>query len=271
MKLLALMASEELGKKLKAIAADVGFDFIWYKHAQKAMDNLEEIAPDAACISALDFPRHWKTFVAHSRDSAGHTFPIMLLKGKGWTDDEAEKAKALEISALANADSPDALDETAIRNFLHALQPELQIPEAAPPAEAAPEAATPPSDDTAPASDATASAQSAGAAPEEEVILPFKSKRFFFAFNDPLTDALVSGEVSSITDETLNFIPDEASLAVALHDNSVLRLCTLRAGRDFLSPVCRISVSAFVNSEHTIDFVSFPEGEKERLVDYLKS
>ncbi|MDR1588437.1 MAG: hypothetical protein LBS57_13370, partial [Treponema sp.] len=66
MKLMAICASlESLGgiAEGRGIAGDnqlsIPIEIIHYSQALKAMDNIEEINPDAIIISACDFPRHW--------------------------------------------------------------------------------------------------------------------------------------------------------------------------------------------------------------------
>ncbi len=58
----AILISEmlESSQELKPFLKGYDFDLIHYRTPLKAMDNLEEISPDAIIINTIDFPRHWK-------------------------------------------------------------------------------------------------------------------------------------------------------------------------------------------------------------------
>ena len=78
-----------------------GFDIIRYRSAVKAIENLEEIEPDAVFISAVDFPRHWKTLTQFMRaDAKRDDTLIVLITDARFSADDADKAAHLGVQAI---------------------------------------------------------------------------------------------------------------------------------------------------------------------------
>ena len=67
MKALLVLEDKEKLSLLNKKLTETGYDTICYQWLLKALDNIEEIAPHLIFISAIDYPRHWKTFVQHVR------------------------------------------------------------------------------------------------------------------------------------------------------------------------------------------------------------
>ena len=113
-----------------------GFVFIHYTNPIKAMDNLDEVAPDIVLFSAADYPRHWKPFLLLYRQGVWEDTksddaeeadqprrPFILLKGLNFNEDEASKAGALEVNAIVKEDfsSPEELSllEDVLARYSH--------------------------------------------------------------------------------------------------------------------------------------------------------
>ena len=79
---LLIAASDYIEELVKVHLEPLGFDHVRYRQVLKAMDNIDEINPDAILISAEDFPRHWKTLVKHVRNEHQRDkVSIIILKG----------------------------------------------------------------------------------------------------------------------------------------------------------------------------------------------
>ncbi|MDR3201053.1 MAG: hypothetical protein LBT68_06295 [Spirochaetales bacterium] len=111
MKVLLVADREELKLFLEKELALRGARLVHYWHPIKAMDNVDEMAPEMIIFSARDFPRHWKPFLvyfrAHSPEAA--KIPFVLLRGESFSDDEVKKAEYLGVSDVL----PEALDNPA--------------------------------------------------------------------------------------------------------------------------------------------------------------
>jgi DNA-binding NarL/FixJ family response regulator len=100
----------------RIFSSQPGYETFAYTILLKALDNIEEIKPDIVCISAVDYPRHWKLFVRYLRSPLFIPAPaIVLLTDKKFDADEHQKANALDIkkcidvSILEQCDSVDSL------------------------------------------------------------------------------------------------------------------------------------------------------------------
>ena len=115
MKLMAICASlESLGGIAEDTRLSIPLETIHYSQALKAMDNIEEVNPDAIIISACDFPRHWKTIVQFVRqDRSRRGCPIIVLHADTFTAEDADKAYVTGVNSMV----PDSLSpqEKAVR------------------------------------------------------------------------------------------------------------------------------------------------------------
>ena len=82
MKALLLIESDRIANIARFYLRPLGFETIRYRNPVKALDNLEEIDPEAVIMSARDFPRHWKAIAQTIRAEKGKDgCVIVLLKG----------------------------------------------------------------------------------------------------------------------------------------------------------------------------------------------
>ena len=107
MKLITICADpESLGGIAEDSPLPAPVEIIHYSQALKAMDNIEEIDPDAIIINACDFPRHWKTIVQFVRqERARKNCPIIVLHSDTFTGEDADKAYVIGINGMV----PDSL------------------------------------------------------------------------------------------------------------------------------------------------------------------
>ena len=87
-----------------------GAETIVYRWLLKALDNVEEIAPDVVVISTAEYPRHWKTFVQFTKSGIGGVVPrVILYNSRPMNDDEKEKARSLGVYGMFSS-----LDESGL-------------------------------------------------------------------------------------------------------------------------------------------------------------
>ena len=230
MKLLLVLSSENTFFHISLYVRPLGFDLIWYRQAFKAMDNIDEIDPHAIILSARDFPRHWKTIVQFIRnDRSRKECPIILLKGKDFSVEEASKASFMGVSGIVT-DTLDNLSE--ITKLQGILTRYLAVDER----------------------------RRSGRFRVE----PWQ--RFGFAFTCPSDNSLVTGEIKDISPGGFSFLPDNLLLMRDINLNMELKECSLRTGDLFLSPVCRLARTGRIIS---MEYLSFPNGEKEIYTKYM--
>lgn len=179
-----------------------GFDIIRYRSAVKALDNVDEIAPDALFISAVDFPRHWKTLVQFIRADAKYADAvIVLLTGERFGQEDADKALKIGVQAIIS-DNPGAEDETRLERIFSRYQPSLLD--------------------------------------ESWLVHTGLAERAAFLFTNPRNDTIVTGKVDGLGPSELRFRPDAPSSVADLSPDETLDQCSLKLDGTILAPVCRV-------------------------------
>jgi methylmalonyl-CoA mutase cobalamin-binding subunit len=232
MKLLLVLGDDDSHKLIAHYVKSLGFEVIRYTHILKAMDNIDEIDPNAIIISARDFPRHWKTMVQFVRNErAKDACPIILLTGENFPVEEASKASFLGISGSITETLENS---TQIRQLQEILTRYIPMDEKY---------------------------------QDHHFYTEFWQK-FGFVFVHPENLTLITGEVKDISSDGLSFLPDNSSLVIDMTLNMKLSECSLRAGDSILSPVCRLTRKG---PSLSMAFLSFPIGEQAILNKYMES
>jgi len=232
MKLLLVLGDDDTYKLITHYVKPLGFDFIRYTHVLKAMDNIDEIDPQAIIISARDFPRHWKimtNFVRNER--AKDCCPLIVLKGNNFPIEEVSKASFLGVSGIVAESLEKAVEISRLQDILSRYMP-------------------------------------TGEKRRTRRFHVEAWQRFGLVFTHPNTHTLITGTVKDISPGGLSFLPDNSSLLSNIILNTELAECSLRAGDSILSPICHLNKTGRVIS---LIFFSFPEGEQEALNSYLES
>ncbi len=108
MKTLLILEDKELSKTLMLSLKSLGMSVLHYRDPIKALDNLPELDPDAVLISAVDYPRHWKPIAAAIRATKDRSScMIVLIKGNYFSFEEAAKAALLEINGVVQSNLQD--------------------------------------------------------------------------------------------------------------------------------------------------------------------
>lgn len=74
-------------------------DIIVYKWLLKALDNIEEIAPDVIILNTAEYPRHWKTLVQFAKSGIGsEKVCVFLYEPVPLSNEDFMKAEALDVN-----------------------------------------------------------------------------------------------------------------------------------------------------------------------------
>lgn len=232
MKLLLVMGSDDTQNLISHYVKPLGFELIHYSHVIKAMDNIDEVDPSAIIISARDFPRHWKIMVQFVRsERSKERCPIIILKGNNFSVEEASKASYLGVSGIVTEALENSAEIDRLQGILSRYMP----------------------------TDEKRRSHRRRTEPWQ---------RFGFVFTRPEDSILVTGEVEDVSSGGLAFLPDIPALMKDINLNMELGDCSFRAGDSILSPRCRLARTGRLVS---LEFLSFPAGEKETLNTYIEN
>jgi hypothetical protein len=232
MKLLLVLGSDDTYDLISIYLRPLGFDLIRYQHAVKAMDNIDEIDPSGIIISAEDFPRHWKVLVQFVR--AGRSkedCPIILLKGGNFSMEEASKAFYLGVNGMVSEDLNNSVEIDRLQSILGRYVPVEEK--------------------------------------RKTRRIPVRPwNRLGLLFSNPFHRSIITGDIKTISNTGAAFRPEHPSLMEGIKADLELSGCSLRAGEYILSPVCKVVRMGRIIS---LEFISFPEGERETLEAYLET
>ena len=98
MKALVISDRQEIIDFVTPLLKDKGFDLIHYRWIIKALDNIEEIQPDVIVLSAMEYPRHWKTLAGFVQSGiGGNDVKMYLYDTTPLSTEDAEKAGDLGV------------------------------------------------------------------------------------------------------------------------------------------------------------------------------
>jgi hypothetical protein len=204
MKALLLVENDRIAEIIRFYLRPLGFEVLRYRNPVKAVDNLDEIEPDAVVVSARDFPRHWKIVAQTIRAVHDKTeCVIVLLKGEHFPFEEAAKAAHLGINGVVKDDLDDRREQG---HFQRLLKRYVTVEESR-------------------ASDR---------------IAPSPWDRLDFMFAHPKTLVPVGGRLETVSSSGLSFIPDSSALVADLEAGDVIDDCSMRVGDRILTLSCRI-------------------------------
>ncbi len=222
MKILLVSNRQEIGELVHTHFRPHGSELIQYWNPIKAMDNLDEIAPDVILFSAQDFPRHWKPFVAFLREQRSRDESVfILLKGEELSEEEAEKAQHLSVNALVSEDLENSAELARLKSIVGRYK---KLDEGR----------------------------------TEERYVPHGPDDIQFAFTHPRSFQVITGTVLDISSSGLRFTPNRRSRTGDIQSGRRLGHCSLQLGDDILSMDCTV---VRAGDEWAIRFEA-PSGEK---------
>ncbi len=210
----------------------MGMDIIRYRDPIKALDNLEEIHPDAVIMSARDFPRHWKTIIVNVRTHCTKSECIViLLKGEFFSFDEAAKAAYLGINGVLKE---DLADRNEITRFQQLFKRYIEIDESR-------------------ISDRRPLA---------------RWDKLDFVCSHPQTFATLTGRIETISSTGISLVPDTPALFADLETGARIEDASMRIDDTIFSFSCTLVRKGAVLA---FGFDGMPEDKKNLLKNYLKS
>jgi hypothetical protein len=208
-----------------------GFDTIRYRSAVKAIDNIEEIAPDAVLISTGDFPRHWKTIVQFIRsDTDKERTVIILLINDRFTAEDADKAVHIGVQAIVSETMTASNDEKQLLELFSRYR------------------------------NVGATSSSGGAEPDLQ--------RALFLFTNPFNGTIVTGRIERLGPSEIQFKPDAPSAASDLADGDRLDQCTLKIDRKILPVSCIVRKNTNLM---ILELVDLPDNTREEIHLFISS
>jgi hypothetical protein len=232
MKAMLVMAEDRYADLTGYYLRPMGFDVIRYKNPVKAMDNLDEIDPDAIIVSAEDFPRHWKPFVQMVRMyRPKEKCVFLLLKGDHFPFDEAAKAVFLGVNGVIHENLKEKAELT---RFQQVIKRYLSIDE-----------------------------QRKG-----DRFVPSPYDRLDFTFAHPESFVILTGKIESISSSGMAFRPDSPESLVDLEPGRDLPDCSIRVGEEIRSFPCRVRRTGPVIA---LEFSGASDSDRDLIAAYLTS
>ncbi len=199
MKILLVAEKDSTKESLLHHLAPRGFDLIHYRNPIKAMDNIDEIAPDLVFFSAEDFPRHWKPFLKLLRTSfSQERATFVLLKGEMFTFEEAAKAKHLEVTGIIRENLEDRKEYSRLEELLMRYTSLLE-------------------------------SRSLGR------YIPETTDQIEFIFTHPQNHAVITGMIFDLSTNGAAFEPDEPEKTKTLSEDTAISRCSLRVEKEYFS------------------------------------
>ena len=101
MKALVISGSSEIFDFVSPLLKERGFDLIHYRWIVKALDNIEEIQPDVIVLSAIEYPRHWKTLAGFLQSGiCENEVKVYLCETSNLNIEDAAKADQLGVKSF---------------------------------------------------------------------------------------------------------------------------------------------------------------------------
>lgn len=229
MKALLIADSDSSVMKISGYIKPYGFDIIRYRSALKAIENIEEIVPDAIMISTGDFPRHWKTLVQYIRsDTEKDKTIIILLINERFTAEDADKAVHIGVQAIITEQMSASNDEHQLMEVFSRYK---HI-----------------------------------GTDENTFIYDRIEERTLFLFTNPLNETIITGKVDGLSVKEIKFKPDAPSATTELSSGELLDQCSLKLGGKILSPKCRIKKNTNLM---ILEFEGLTAQESQFLSDFI--
>ena len=208
----------------------LGFKIIQYKNPLKAIDNIEEVLPDVVIFSAIDFPRHWKTFLQVYRQYLDRDKGLFLLSvGDTFSSEEAAKAEHLNVSGILNN---SLLNKDDIEQLMGILVRYNKIDEKR----------------------------------TFNRYTPGEGDEIDFVFTHPWNMALIAGEVKNISLDTISIKTDNPLQISDLRPGMALKECSMTIGEDFFVADCEILRN---KNQLTLKFINIDDKYPSTLIDYV--
>jgi len=204
MKCILLIEGEEQAQGIANHLNSLGFESVRYRNPLKALDNIDEIDPNAVIVCASDYPRHWKVIVDVLRvDRSKEECVVVLLGGPHFDYEEAAKAAHLGVNGVIGDDLSDPRERLRLERLLRRY---VEIRDSR----------------------------------VSERLAPSTWDRINFMFSHPKDLLPVRGHVESLSADGISLSPLPREFSDGLVPGIKLEACSLRAGDRIIDIDCRI-------------------------------
>ncbi len=204
MKALLLIENDSAADIVRFYLKRLGFESIRYRNPLKALDNLEEIEPDAIIFSARDYPRHWKVIASAVRaQKSKEQCVLVLLRGESFPIEEAAKATELGVNGVVRDNLDDRHEQARFEKLLKRYM-KIEDPRAA------------------------------------ERLAPSPWDRLDFSFSHPRTFMPIMGKLDTVSQSGVSFTPDNPALTADIPAGTIVDDCSLRVGDRIFPLSCRL-------------------------------
>ncbi|NLM01217.1 MAG: hypothetical protein GX220_07180 [Treponema sp.] len=230
MKVLIVAETDFIMENFSDFFSKQGYSVIKYRWLMKALDNVEEIEPQIVVLSALDYPRHWKTFVQFvSCNVLKYKPKIILVVPEDFTDEEKEKAQILNIKKIVRSTEELKIDneineKTIEQNQETKEQTDLKIPQI-----------INESKENKPLNTYEKKIETLVVKVPEKNNIDYLNVPSLddikFILTEPDTNKIVTGKVVKFDYPDLVFVPSDMNVLSKLYIDQIIPNCTLKTGK----------------------------------------
>ncbi|MBN1686376.1 MAG: PilZ domain-containing protein [Spirochaetales bacterium] len=231
MKVLLVAEKDSTKESLLLHLVPRGFDLIHYRNPIKAMDNIDEIAPDAVFFSAEDFPRHWKPFLKLLRVSfTKENTTFVLLKGDLFPFEEAAKAKHLDVTGIIRENLEDRKEYSRLEELLSRYTSLKEV-------------------------------RSVGR------YIPGRSDQIEFVFTHPDNRSIITGSIFDLSPTGAAFEPDDPDKTKGLAVGTEIHRCSLRIEDEYFTLTSKIIRN---DGRLAVQFLDIGEKTSTAISDFIE-
>jgi hypothetical protein len=231
MKLLLVASRDEYASVLGYHLKPIGFEVERISNPVRALEDLEEIDPQAIVFHAGDFPRHWKTLLKIAREKHNKEELIfILITPPGFDLEEAAKAAHLGVNGIIGEDLSDKKELYRLEELVRRYRSVREKRNFA-------------------------------------RLVPTQEDSLIFAFTHPLRMALIMGRIKEISIQGTSIDPAPGAGVSDLEVGQEIRDCSVKMGDEVISVTCRLTRNT---DELGFQFLTFEEGGHHKLLAYIQ-
>jgi DNA-binding response OmpR family regulator len=233
MKMLLVAAGDEHANVLAYHLKPLGFELERIGDPVRALNELDDMDPQAILFDAGDFPRHWKALLklARERKSKEELIFVLISPRGGFDLEEAAKAVHLGVNGIIGGKLSDKQElyrlEELVRRY-RSVRDKRNFTR----------------------------------------LIPAEEDSLALAFTHPRRLSLVLGRIKEISIQGASFHPSAASVISDLPVGQEIPFCSLKVGEHLISVTCRLTRN---REELGFQFLSFEEGGHGKLLRYIQS
>jgi len=231
MKALVVARNESLKNLLSYHLKPLGFEVLFSSDPVAVLESLEELEPEMLLVSAVDFPRHWKTLIKVLRERRSKEECVFILLAEELPFEEASKAAHLGVNGIVGADLSDKQHVRRLGQVFRryrSLKDQRRF--------------------------------------HRLVLGPREKAQLVFVH--PRTSAIITGALSEISIQGAGFKPVDLDSTSDLRRGEELSMAALRIGEHIISLSCRVSRN---RGELGLQFTSFEPGGHHKLFQFIRS